>query len=162
MEAFTLPDLCGSFCEIVRVLFFAIVYLFVIARLRIELFFAVFIPLTAMPGYFPCTLRRTSAFSAGVPCCETRANAFLACALSSIGYRRPFKAKAFVGIFSRFFVVNFAIVFLRETAMAQAIAGLEPLLIPEEIPVAGITAEGMLLDDTSTVRPNRVFCQEQN
>jgi hypothetical protein len=162
MEAFTLPDLCGSFCEIARVLFFAIAHLFVIARLRREFFFAVFIPLTAMPGYFPCTLRRTSDFSAGVPCCETRANAFLACALSSIGYRRPFKAKAFVGIFSRFFVVNFAIVFLRETAMAQAIAGLEPLLIPEEIPVAGIAAEGMLLDDISTVRPNRVFCQGQN
>jgi hypothetical protein len=46
--------------------------------------------------------------------------------------------------------------------MAQAISGLEPLLIPEEIPVAGIAAEGMLLDDISTVRPNRVFCQGQN
>jgi hypothetical protein len=46
--------------------------------------------------------------------------------------------------------------------MAQAIARLEPLLIPEEIPVAGTAAEGMLLDDTSTVVPNRVFCQGKN
>jgi hypothetical protein len=110
MEAFTLPDLCGSFCEIVRVLFFAIAYLFVIARLRIELFFAVFIPLTAMPGYFPCTLRRTSAFSAGVPCCETRAKAFLALFLVSSGYfLLPGSANTELGSFFRRLYVSLLI-----------------------------------------------------
>jgi hypothetical protein len=61
-------------------------------------------------GYFFFTARFTLAFSAGVPDCETRDNAFLACASFSIGYfRLSGSAKDLVGSAFRAAVESFAL-----------------------------------------------------
>ena len=49
-------------------------------------------------GYLRCTAARTLAFSEDVPFPETLLNAFRAWLLSSIGYRRPGRAKSLSGI----------------------------------------------------------------
>src|SRR5215469_1516234 len=60
-------------------------------------------------SYLLATLLRTSAFSFAEPNCDTRASAFRACALSSIGYFLPATAKSFPGSFLRCFALNSAI-----------------------------------------------------
>lgn len=62
-----------------------------------------------MPGNFALTLRRTAAFSVGVPFCETRDSALRAWFLSSTGYLRPGNAKSPDGNAFRVLVVSFAI-----------------------------------------------------
>jgi hypothetical protein len=66
-----------------------------------------------MEGYFFFTARRTLAFSAGVPNCETRDKAFLACVSFSIGYfLLSGSANDFEGISFRAVVDSFAIAYL--------------------------------------------------
>jgi len=63
-----------------------------------------------MEGYFFFTARLTFVFSAGVPNCDTRDKAFLACASFSIGYfLLSGSAKDFVGSFFRAVLDSFAI-----------------------------------------------------
>jgi hypothetical protein len=66
-----------------------------------------------MEGYFLFTARSTLAFSAEVPDCETRDNAFLACDSFSIGYfRSSGSAKDLAGSDLRPALESFAIGYL--------------------------------------------------
>src|SRR2546425_12680190 len=75
-----------------------------------------------MLGYFACTAARTRARSSASPYWLTRLNAFLACALSSIGYERSGPANDLDGKALRAFVVSLAISSPSPFAFAHALA----------------------------------------